>query len=893
MIPPRSLFGAWWKGLRDDLNPLNLRQTINKYSRFVSILAMLFLLALGYFWWKRLFAPPSFRIPLSNQCPLHYITAMISDGRGGAWVAGEDSGIYHYQPSQPASAWKHYDKANSPGLVSDHIYSLCLDTKGRLWAGTLRHGVCVFNGDKWKHYGLLNGPLGSHVVAIAVNPRDQSVWMCTEAGISIYQTGKHTWRYITRAGGLPPDPDCVAFGRRGQAYIGTQCHGLAISYPPYQQWFVIHGLWQIPITPYGRGLPSSLINAVLVGKKTGRVYVATDEGLAWSSIRKPGLFHYVRGANYAAKDRELWRPPHHVPAVSPADLLLPGDHITCLARSPNGKLQLGTWRSGCWTGRFRANRPHGNISEERRGAAIQPLLSRQPGGRYDISAILPQGDGKTLFGHYGTGVSAVRTWEPSWWSRLFHYVLGGFHDALAWLSWRANLPAPAKAPTAGGLADLCRKLLSHRVSARPAAPQVVPITSDWRTQGSWLGRYGRYWACLFACSPRRGRGDYVWSPGSVVLDHVDAIGPHHRAAQLHRHYGYFNGDVVRCWIQWLFTAKKRVLELPKIYLESRIIMRETTSWTMDRREAEIDDHGEAYPITWQGPDLYVCLHIPPGAYTLSLYCYNLNGNIAHRDIAHRDLLISFIPLPATYHFGSALVPTTAPLAKMRGAVQSRVVNFCGGVWKRFLVRGPMKLAIRVARNYSLNAMLQGAMLDPLAEHPAPYYFGHRAWQAHERQRAELRTRLVSAWHLGSAGFPTRSAATIHTARLILQILNVLEHRNPAAWAANQHQAYLSVLRWCVAHYGPIPQNPAAAVLVEKCYYHLGLFHRWEAVEKSRHILTSRQIEKGLQWDLIDTAKHLGFSAILLIDSAEHRGFSAIRHSITRLVAMRRHTAKAK
>ena len=209
----------------------------------------------------------------------------------------------------------------------------------------------------------------------------------------------------------------------------------------------------------------------------------------------------------------------------------------------------------------------------------------------------------------------------------------------------------------------------------------------------------------------------------------------------------------------------------------------------------------------------------------------------------------------------------------------------------------MNLAIRVSKNYSFDTILAGAMLDPLAEHPAPYYFGWQAWQKREAMRRETRTRLVAVWQSlrtagvpgsadvlvrkgtsrGSAGLyyrqagvparnsgstdvlvrnignvepmPSSAKATIHTARLILQILNVLEHRNPTAWAANQRQAYLSVLRWCVANYGPIPQNPAAVALAEKCYYRLGLFHRWEAVEKSRHILTSRQIEKGLRWNI--------------------------------------------
>jgi hypothetical protein len=582
---------------------------------------------------------------------------------------------------------------------------------------------------------------------------------------------------------------------------------------------------------------------VLADQKTGRIYVATDEGLAWSSLRKPGLFHYVRGADYALKDRRLWRPPHHVPAAPAGDLLLPGDHITCLAQDSRGKLWLGTWRSGCWTGIFRVNKSKGSMPE------VLPV-SRHGGSLFSssyITAILPRSDGKTLIGHYGTGVSAVRISKPPWWSRWlsgFHYVLGGFHDVLAWLSWRANLPAPAQAPTVSGLAGLCRKLLAHRVSARATGPRLVPITSDWRTQGSWLGRYGRYWACLFACiyPPM----DYVWSPRSVELDHHEAIGPHHR-----------KNDYVRFHITWLYTAKKRVLELPGIFMDSRIIMYKTTSWKKDRREAEVNDNGWTYPLTWQGPDLYEYLHIPPGEYTLSLYFFNKDGHSGSN--RNCDYVLSLIPLPKSYHFiiFNPRRVNTASLADMRGAVQSRVVNFWGGVWKRFLVRGPMKLAIRVARNYSLIAILSGAMLDPLAEHPAPYYFGHRAWQAHEKQRAEFRTRLVAAWHNhtiarhGSVGRPDVAGGqtwAIKTAQRILDILNVLEHRNPAAWSANQRQAYLSVLRWCVAKYGELPQNSTAAAIAQKCYYHLGMFHRWEAVEKAHGILTSRQIEKGLRWN---------------------------------------------
>ena len=186
----------------------------------------------------------------------------------------------------------------------------------------------------------------------------------------------------------------------------------------------------------------------------------------------------------------------------------------------------------------------------------------------------------------------------------------------------------------------------------------------------------------------------------------------------------------------------------------------------------------------------------------------------------------------------------------------------GGVWKRFLVRGPVKLAIRLAKNYSLNTILQAAMLDPLAEHPAPYYYGYKAWQAREEQRQEFRTRLAAAWQSGQtpwhrhpddgpADKPSANSSDQQSCALaahIIHALNLLEHRNSAAWEANQGLAYTEVLRRCVARYGADPKDATIAAVAERCYYHLALFHRWEAVEKSRGTLTSRQIEEGLRWN---------------------------------------------
>ncbi len=913
--PPRSRFAG--------LAPANIRAFLNQHSRIVNAITVVILVLViaNMAGWMRplkaFFSAPRHHdvahhgaviLNVKNlHCPAQYITAMVSDGRGGAYVASEDSGIYHYQPNA-TSPWTHYDKADSQGLVSNHIYSLCLDAKGRLWAGTLRHGVCVFNGTQWKHYGLLNGPLGCHVVAIVSDPYDHSVWMCTEAGVSIYETSTHQWRYLPQAmsgksqdlfsSGLPPNPDCVAFNKQGVAFVGTQCHGLAIGYPPYKNWSIVTGPWKMPRTAFGHGLPCNLINAVAAGKD-GRIYVGTDEGLAWNNPGNPYVFQYERGRDYIAKVKGLWHPPRviHKPPRKVLAYLLPGDHVTCLAVDPLGQLWLGTWRSGMWFNSL----GHGSLGQGpvvemtpqikrfdealaahrrwemrvarlRRAGKLHKLPPAPPAiphsqlahfyyasvMRSYISAILPLSDGQLLVGHYGMGVSvgnlAVKTQSP--WDRTASAVHNWIDGLLPGLPRQANMPAVAQAPTTAQLSFLYQNLLKNNAPQQPIKqPQIVPLTDDWRTQGTWLGRYGRYWACLFACGLDGGY-DYLWRPGDNRLHHYEAIGPHCRTA-----------DLVQFHTTWSASAQKRVLELPEIYLDQRISAHKAT-WKMDRRETELDDHGETYPTTWQGPDLYTYLHIPAGAYTLSLYFFNKDGHDGWN--RNRDYVVSAIPLPPSFHFGTASQPNTAPLAGRRGIAQSRIVNFWGGIWKRFLVRGPMKLAIRVAKNYSLNTILQAAMLDPLAEHPAPYYYGYRAWQAREKQQSEFRTRFAAAWRSGqlsggpspeNARWPRRPVddptgnpsvefannRDVAMAADIMQALNLLEHRHPAVWAATQRLEYASVLRWCTAWHGATPINPTVTAVAERCYYHLDLFHRWELAEKSRGILTSRQIEKSLRF----------------------------------------------
>ena len=96
--------------------------------------------------------PPPNEIPLN--CPAKFITALVPDGYGGVWAAGEDAGIWHgtltgdvrrhgqLAVQAPGERPKSNDSTAPAGKF---ITALWVDSAGRLWVDARRHGVYVFN----------------------------------------------------------------------------------------------------------------------------------------------------------------------------------------------------------------------------------------------------------------------------------------------------------------------------------------------------------------------------------------------------------------------------------------------------------------------------------------------------------------------------------------------------------------------------------------------------------------------------------------------------------------------------------------------------------------------------------------------------------------------------
>ncbi|HTV47291.1 MAG TPA: two-component regulator propeller domain-containing protein [Phycisphaerae bacterium] len=684
-------------------------------------------------------------LEIPTGCPAQFITAMVSDGHGGVWIADEDTGIYHGTPSSGRFPfiWTNYNAQNNPGLISDNIYSLCMDFQGRLWAGTLRDGICVFNGKQWANYNILTGPLGAHVFAIGCDPKDGSVWMCTENGISIYSTTENNWRYITRADGLPPNPDCLAFASDGTAYVGTQCDGLAISSSPYTQWWIVRGPDQLTTTPYGPGLPGNLINSIVIASN-GTIYVATDEGLGISDDGGAS-FYYQHGRDYADKVKGLWHPPAKWKYPSPDVLnaLLPEDHINCLSVDAANHLWLGTWRNGYEMLNIPEQTTYQVSYLDGSSAQVRNMNGY-------VNAILPLPNGNTLIGWCGNSITLIDSAENNI-NRL------GNAAPMA-VNTIPSMPSPAAVPTIKQLKDMVYPLQIATQQVKSIHfPWAASLRQDWTTQGDWTARYGREFA-LLCCG--NFPGDSTVVAPNYGEDIYGMVGPHHSI-----------NEGVRVWYESLDTDSPKSLYIPQFGY---------------RRQTNWDDHGEAYPVTFQGPDIWVKVNLlNPGIYRLSLYFVNQDGHSGsdrNRDYkvgiyAVQNGIAQYLQIPLLMSRAFARNPQalawvnsamrTAPLA------QQRVANFWNPVYIRFAVAGPGEYMVHIDRNYSLNTELAGVFVDN-ADAPRTQFddqamvgFGGINYQPPEvpQQYLQQNPAFFSAWSaaqnaFGPAGFGLRDQAQV-------------------------------------------------------------------------------------------------------------------------------------
>jgi hypothetical protein len=225
---------------------------------------------------------------------------------------------------------------------------------------------------------------------------------------------------------------------------------------------------------------------------------------------------------------------------------------------------------------------------------------------------------------------------------------------------------PSKA-SVNKIGNIIRKIQKHEVQSIDSE-RFAYFMEDWSTQGDWVGRYGRQANVLCAmASPYDHR--LYWDLQTYKIS--GQLGPHIQ-----------NNDELRRWVHWVETSNPKCLYNPV---------------AGTRREAEWDDHGEVYPLTFDGPDMWVRIELPQGIHQISLYFVNKDGHVPI--CACRDFDISV--------YAGALIKGSNAIAR------TRVSNFWGGVYKSLIINGPGPIRIKLGRNYSLDTICSGIFIDRL------------------------------------------------------------------------------------------------------------------------------------------------------------------------------------
>jgi sugar lactone lactonase YvrE len=748
-----------------------------------------------------------------------YVTSMCADLQGNIWVGTEGRGVQRFTPgAERLSQWQQFTTKN--GIGDDCVYAVACDLVGRVWVGHLNHGVSVYDGKKWQNYDVVggvnrpdsgSGPLGERVFRIAVCPVDGDVWIATNCGLTRYDQTQASWTYYTRSDGLPSDEaTSLAFDQHGNLYVGTQCDGIVMANASdgYKYWRPVTGPDEEPNAPKDDGLPTNLINDLLV-TKNGMVVAATNVGLAWSTDDGQN-WQYVRGADWTKKVTQGSK--GQSPGFSENYVaLLSEDYCTCLSEAADGQIYVGHRQTGVDLVDLTQSKVTSAINSIYAKALVKSgvtFVGSYPGGVLQLTA-LPNSSTTPA------PQSAVTTMPP--------------------------LPLDAKAPSL----DELNRILDAMAGVRPLAdadqPHVFAMNDDWRTQGDWLGRYGRYWADLLGMDG----SDYVWGAGSVPAECVVCIGNHHKP-----------DDVVRYWVGHLYTDDRRALELPPVYLDSRIV-RGFTSPDKDRRQAYRDDHGEDYPQAFDGPDLYCNLNVPNGLFMLSLYEMSADGYFQADRFRDFKILVNRRTTEDLQGFSDADQQLTL--------ASGRVIDFRNGVYKRYVVRGPAQLSIHVCRQHSLNTNLSAIMLDLPDERPAPYFKSTDQAAQIRIQQIKNNAAMLSEWQRDpqtrSKHFNSCSSEQ-EAVKALIERLDEMQDWNPLWWAMNRQRIATLMTRWCCANGLDRSSDLKTRQIGLTCFYESGLFETWDAGMEFLGEKTARQIEKSLRWnDSIPAYSGHGFETV--------------------------------
>lgn len=594
------------------------------------------------------------RAQLMNNPQSGVLATCLTSGANGELFAGTDNdGLFRRDVK---GQWAPF--AGASELGDKNVTCVVADAQGRLWVGTASAGLSVWTQEKWTHLGRLEGPLSARVNDLKVAV-DGAVWGATDAGLFRW-TAQDGWTF---PGVFAGDETTRDLARRPVYALALDKTGRVLEATD-------DGLNRLTLRPGGEGkveaigrAPSDVqparaegdgflpgpVHAVALDT-FGHLWCATRWGVC-ESADDGKQWTFLRGRDWQDNARGSAVPLQLDDKKASVDLL-GEDWVTTLAPTPDGKMWLGFRSQG---------------AEERDGKTLETLFSTQDdpksnssalGGNW-VSAILPFAPDQALFARYGGGLFAL---------------FGSDMPVATQKAPAPDAPAPDKATFSPDQLKQLGQSLDKRAPLPPGSGAFYSL--DRETRGDWPLRYGNDGLELTGMMGR--------TFGTDKFGLNVSTGPHRVGDDEDLYY---------------YTHENNATNpnSPQVPLE------------FQRRTSEINDgtwQDRKYPMSFDGPDLWVSFSVPDGLFRTALYWFNADGLSGANRM--RDYRVAL--------YAGDLKPqeclTAAPLAR------ARLWSGWNGEFASFAVRGPGKFQIRIARDRSFVTKLQGVFFDQLGSIPA-------------------------------------------------------------------------------------------------------------------------------------------------------------------------------
>ena len=129
-----------------------------------------------------------------------YILGIFEDDRQQLWLAGYHGIDVLSAALQPLQAFKSF-RDNESFLKRTIITSVTQDKKGAIWIATIRNGVYRYANGKHTHYTHADG-LPSDITFNITCDNNNRIWVCTSAGLSVFDASEETFRSIPAFDGI-------------------------------------------------------------------------------------------------------------------------------------------------------------------------------------------------------------------------------------------------------------------------------------------------------------------------------------------------------------------------------------------------------------------------------------------------------------------------------------------------------------------------------------------------------------------------------------------------------------------------------------------------------------------------------------------------------------------